>query len=168
MAKRKELIRELKLKGSVELGRMLKENEPIEVGPAVEYFDGGIIVNERFETGVEGLYAAGECTLGPFGANRVCSAITEMLVHGADAGENAGDYAKKVKAPAIRECIAHLECTVDSQVTTGDHTVFVGKVVAAYANPGVFTESYDLNNARMLYHAGGNNFAILDPKTYKP
>lgn len=83
-----------------ELGRMLKENEPIEVGPAVEYFDGGIIVNERFETGVEGLYAAGECTLGPFGANRVCSAITEMLVHGADAGENAGDYARKVKAPS--------------------------------------------------------------------
>ena len=73
-----------------------------------------------------------------------------------------------MKAPAIRECIAHLECTVDSEVTTGDHTVFVGKVVAAYANPGVFTESYDLKNARMLYHVGGNNFAILDPKTYKP
>ena len=76
--------------------------------------------------------------------------------------------AKKVKAPAIRECIAHLECTVDSQFTTGDHTVFVGKVVAAYSNPGVFTESYDLKNARMLYHIGGNNFSILDPKTYKP
>jgi flavin reductase (DIM6/NTAB) family NADH-FMN oxidoreductase RutF len=76
--------------------------------------------------------------------------------------------ARKVKAPAIRECIAHLECSVDSEFTTGDHTVFVGKVVAAYANPGVFTESYDLKNARMLYHAGGNNFAVLDPKTYKP
>ena len=76
--------------------------------------------------------------------------------------------ARKVKAPAIRECIAHLECTVESEVTTGDHTVFVGNVVAAYANPGVFTESYDLKNARMLYHVGGNNFAILDPKIYKP
>ncbi len=76
--------------------------------------------------------------------------------------------AKKVKAPAIRECIAHLECTLDSQVTTGDHTVFVGKIVAAYANPGVFTERYSLEMARMLYHAGGNNFAVLDPKIYKP
>ena len=75
---------------------------------------------------------------------------------------------KKVKAPAIRECVAHLECTVDSQFTTGDHTLFVGKVVAAYANPGVFKESYDLKNARMLYHLGGNNFAVLDPKNYKP
>ncbi|MCW4045082.1 MAG: flavin reductase family protein [Candidatus Bathyarchaeota archaeon] len=76
--------------------------------------------------------------------------------------------AKKVKAPIIRECIAHLECTVENQIASGDHTVFVGKVAAAYANPGVFTESYNLQNARMLYHAGGNNFVVLDPKTYKP
>jgi flavin reductase (DIM6/NTAB) family NADH-FMN oxidoreductase RutF len=76
--------------------------------------------------------------------------------------------ARKVKAPAVKECIAHLECTVDSQVTTGDHTVFVGLVEAAYANPGVFTERYSLENAKMLYHAGGNNFAVLDPKMYKP
>jgi len=76
--------------------------------------------------------------------------------------------AKKVKAPAIRECIAHIECTVDSKFTTGDHTVFVGNIVAAYANPGVFTERYVLKHARMLYHAGGNNFFVLDPKTYKP
>jgi flavin reductase (DIM6/NTAB) family NADH-FMN oxidoreductase RutF len=75
---------------------------------------------------------------------------------------------KKVKAPAIRECIAHLECTVESQFTTGDHTLFVGKIVEAYADMGVFTETYDLKKARMLYHAGGNNFAILDPKFYKP
>ncbi len=75
---------------------------------------------------------------------------------------------KKLKAPAIRECIAHVECTLEDQFTTGDHTVFVGMVVAAYANPGVFTERYSLEAARMLYHAGGNNFAILDPKIYQP
>jgi flavin reductase (DIM6/NTAB) family NADH-FMN oxidoreductase RutF len=75
---------------------------------------------------------------------------------------------KKVKAPAIRECIAHIECVVDSQNTTGDHTIFVGKILAAYTDMGVFTESYDLKKTRMLYHAGGNNFAVLDPKIYKP
>jgi flavin reductase (DIM6/NTAB) family NADH-FMN oxidoreductase RutF len=76
--------------------------------------------------------------------------------------------ARKVKAPAIEECIAHIECAVDSQVTTGDHTIFIGKILAAYANPGVFTERYNLESARLLYHAGGNNFAVLDPKIYKP
>jgi succinate dehydrogenase/fumarate reductase flavoprotein subunit len=83
-----------------ELGRIIKEGERVEVGPAVEYFDGGIVVDERFETAVPGLFAAGECTLGPFGANRVASAITEMLVHGADAGKNAGDYANATDVPA--------------------------------------------------------------------
>jgi flavin reductase (DIM6/NTAB) family NADH-FMN oxidoreductase RutF len=76
--------------------------------------------------------------------------------------------AKKVKAPAIRECIAHLECEVDGQMTTGDHTIFVGKILEAYADIGVFTDAgYDLKRARMLYHTGGNNFALLDPKNYK-
>ncbi len=76
--------------------------------------------------------------------------------------------AKKVKAPAIRECIAHLECEVEDKLTTGDHTIFVGKILEAYADMGVFNETYDLKKARMLYHAGGNNFALLDPKNYKP
>ncbi len=76
-------------------GEMLEKNEPLEVGPAVEYFEGGIIINEKFETGVPGLFAAGECALGDFGANRVFAAITEMLVHGKDAGRNASAYAKK-------------------------------------------------------------------------
>ena len=75
--------------------------------------------------------------------------------------------AKKVKSPAIRECIGHLECIVDDKFTTGDHTVFVGKIIEAYADMGVFAESYDLKKARMLFHVGGNNFALLDPKLYK-
>jgi flavin reductase (DIM6/NTAB) family NADH-FMN oxidoreductase RutF len=76
---------------------------------------------------------------------------------------------KKVKAPAIRECVAHLECEVDGQMTTGDHTIFVGKILDASADMGTFTDAgYDLKKARMLYHVGGNNFALLDPtKIYK-
>jgi hypothetical protein len=31
----------------------------------------------------------------------------------------------------------------------------------------MFTESYDLKKARLLYHAGGNNFVVLDPRIYK-
>jgi flavin reductase (DIM6/NTAB) family NADH-FMN oxidoreductase RutF len=75
---------------------------------------------------------------------------------------------KKVKAPAIRECIAHIECTVDDKFTAGDHTIFIGKVEEAYADMGAFTDSYDIKKAHMVYHAGGNNFYTLDPKQYKP
>jgi succinate dehydrogenase/fumarate reductase flavoprotein subunit len=79
-----------------EMGKMLKEGTPAEVGPAAEYFEGGISVNESCETNLPGLYAAGECSLSPFGANRVSAATTEMLVFGEVAGKAATTYAKKV------------------------------------------------------------------------
>lgn len=96
----------------------LRAGGKIEVGPAVEYFDGGIVVDEQFKTNLDGLFAAGECVLGPFGANRVFAAITEMLVHGADAGQNAADFAGSVKqesmdrdalSDAVQNAIAPLE-----------------------------------------------------------
>jgi succinate dehydrogenase/fumarate reductase flavoprotein subunit len=92
-----------------EWGRKLEVDEPVEVGPAVEYFDGGIVVNEHFETAVGGLFAAGECTLGLFGSNRVFSAITEMLVQGLAAGRNAGEYAENAQVPdPDRDILAEL------------------------------------------------------------
>ena len=83
-----------------EVGRRFEENEPLEVGAVVEYFDGGIVIDESFATRVPGLFAAGECALGLFGANRVFSAITEMLVQGADAGRNAAEYSRSADVPA--------------------------------------------------------------------
>ncbi len=39
--------------------------------------------------------------------------------------------AQKVKPPLIEECYGHIECKVVNTVTCGDHTLFVGEVVAA-------------------------------------
>jgi succinate dehydrogenase / fumarate reductase flavoprotein subunit len=75
------------------LAETMWQGGSLDVGGVAEYFDGGIVVNPSFATNIPGLFAAGECALGPFGANRVCSAITEMLVHGADAGKNAACHA---------------------------------------------------------------------------
>jgi len=86
-----------------ELRGMLKEGKPIEVGPAAEYFEGGIVINEKCETTIPGLYAAGECAVSLFGANRIAAATTEMLVEGAIAGESAAEYAKRVVMPEIDE-----------------------------------------------------------------
>ncbi len=86
-----------------EMGRMLKEGKPAEVGPAAEYFEGGISMNEDCETNLSGLYAAGECALSPFGANRVSAATTEMLVFGEVAGKAAVSYAKQVGSFEIDE-----------------------------------------------------------------
>ncbi|MEM2119290.1 MAG: flavin reductase family protein [Candidatus Bathyarchaeia archaeon] len=76
--------------------------------------------------------------------------------------------AKKVKPPIIKECVAHLECKLHSQFATGDHTIFVGEIVEAYADKQAFTNEYDLKKAKLIFHLGGNHFATLNPKVTSP
>ena len=75
------------LKNGIDLTRV-----PIEVAPTAHYHMGGIAVNDRMETRVAGLFAAGEAVGGANGANRLSgNAITEALVF----GERAGFFAAK-------------------------------------------------------------------------
>ncbi len=70
---------------------------PVEVGPTAHYQMGGVRVNARMETRIEGLYAAGEAVGGANGANRLSgNAITEAFVFGARAGTCAGERAKEM------------------------------------------------------------------------
>jgi flavin reductase (DIM6/NTAB) family NADH-FMN oxidoreductase RutF len=103
--------------------------------------------------------------------------IKETLACGRISGKNHDKFsetgltplpARKVKAPIIKECVAHLECKLHSQFKTGDHTIFVGEVIAAYANKGVFTDIYNIDKVQMLYHLGGSIFATLNQKLYTP
>jgi len=43
----------------------------------------------------------------------------------------------KVKPPRIEECFGHIECKVVQSHVCGDHTLFVGEVVATSADEGV-------------------------------
>jgi len=72
--------------------------------------------------------------------------------------------ARKVKAPIIKECVAHLECTLHKRVEAGDHTLFIGEVVAAYADKNVFAQTYDVEKAKLIYHIGGAEFTTLASK----
>ena len=76
--------------------------------------------------------------------------------------------ARKVKAPIIKECVAHLECKLYKQVQAGDHTLFIGEVVAAYADENVFTKTYDLEKTELIYHMGGDKFTTLTSKATRP
>jgi flavin reductase (DIM6/NTAB) family NADH-FMN oxidoreductase RutF len=103
--------------------------------------------------------------------------LDETLFCGRTSGKNHDKFketgltksrSRKVKPPIIKECVAHLECKLHSQFTTGDHTIFVGKIVEAYADKEVFTEKYDLKKARMIFHLGANDFATLNSKVFTP
>ena len=58
--------------------------------------------------------------------------------------------AKIVRPPLIAECIAHIECNLVSSLETGDHTIFVGKVVAAQVDEDIFSTDYDLNKVQVI------------------
>lgn len=76
-----------------EVERMIYDNEPVEVGIGAEYCMGGVQINECMETGVLGLYVAGEAGSGVFGACRVGDGLVEMMCQGMRAGISAADYA---------------------------------------------------------------------------
>jgi len=71
-------------------------SEPIPVRPVVHYMMGGIDTDISAATDLPGLFAAGECASASLnGANRLGSnSLTECLVFGAKAGQNAIDFAR--------------------------------------------------------------------------
>jgi succinate dehydrogenase/fumarate reductase flavoprotein subunit len=81
------------------LPRLLEmaKTEDLEVGNAVHFMVGGIKVNERTETCIPGLYAAGECSGGLWGSVRVASATTQVGAQGRIAGEVCPEYVKSVE-----------------------------------------------------------------------
>jgi succinate dehydrogenase/fumarate reductase flavoprotein subunit len=71
--------------------------EPILVYPTLHYQNGGLQFNERGETCVPGLYAAGEVTGGLHGENRLGgNSLMDVLVFGRIAGKNAALFAKEM------------------------------------------------------------------------
>lgn len=77
--------------------------------------------------------------------------------------------AKMVQPPIIKECVAHLECKLHQQITTGDHTLFVGNVLTACANEGVLKgRRLNLEKVKPIYHVGGDDFVTLVPEIITP
>jgi fumarate reductase (CoM/CoB) subunit A len=78
------------------------------------FFMGGVRINERCETNLPGLYAAGEVSGGVHGANRMGgNALTEIIVFGARAGRYAAEYAERTgwvecEKASLREEVARL------------------------------------------------------------
>lgn len=76
--------------------------------------------------------------------------------------------AKTVKAPIIKECIAHLECKLYKQIPAGDHTLFIGEIQTAYADENVFSGKYDLEKAKLVFHLGGDRFTTISKEVIMP
>lgn len=106
--------------------------EPMEVGPTCHYVMGGIEVDP--DTGmskVPGLFAAGECSGGMHGSNRLGgNSLSDLLVFGRRCGLGAAEYVDGLAArPAVAE--ADVTAAVDrallpfSSATAGGENPFV-------------------------------------------
>lgn len=71
-------------------------SQVIEVAPGAHTTLGGIRINEKAETSIDGLFAAGEVSGNVHGANRMAGhAYLEIVAFGSIAGKNAAEFAQK-------------------------------------------------------------------------
>ncbi len=72
--------------------------------------------------------------------------------------------ARHIQAPLIKECVANLECRVATQMTSGDHTIFAGEILATWIadQPGQILCTIDhAEGYEFLLEKGGYRFGVV-------
>ena len=90
----------------IELAEVDITKEAMEIGPTCHYVMGGIEVDpDTGAAATPGLFAAGECSGGMHGSNRLGgNSLSDLLVFGRRAGLGAADYVRALKSrPAVSE-----------------------------------------------------------------
>jgi succinate dehydrogenase/fumarate reductase flavoprotein subunit len=78
------------------------------VYPTLHYQNGGIAINSRCETKVDGLFVAGEASGGVHGINRLMgNSLLDIMVYGRIAGKNAAEKARKARPGDLT--LAHVQ-----------------------------------------------------------
>ncbi len=70
---------------------------------------------------------------------------------------------RRVTVPWVEQCLAHMECGLVQIHEAGDHSLFLGEVIGAWADEEAFNERWLLPNEELtpLQHLGGRTFALL-------
>ncbi len=76
--------------------------------------------------------------------------------------------AKEIDAPLLEGCVGWIECTMHDHYTMGDHTLFVGRVVAAQADTTAFDFESGLwllqdDEYKPLMYLGGKSYSLMQP-----
>lgn len=74
--------------------------------------------------------------------------------------------ARKIGARLLDHCLAWIECGVEEAYETGDHTLFVGRVVAVQVEEDAFDAAWKLDDPdyRPLHYLGGNSYALASTR----
>ena len=78
--------------------------------------------------------------------------------------------AKKINVPLITGCVAWLECIVENEVEAGDHVLFIGRVLDAYALKDYIDEdgTYNVYKFKPVLHLGGDKYTTIENVKYVP
>ncbi len=63
-----------------------------------------------------------------------------------------------IKTPLISECIGNLEVVLRDIREFGDHKFFVGEIIYAQAEEGLFDQAWNVDKEKLIYHLGGSFF----------
>ena len=96
----------------------------------------------------------------------------QVMIAGTYSGRDVDKFARagltavdgrRVTVPWVAECLAHLECGLVEAYEAGDHTLFVGEVIGAWAEEEAFDEFWKLESEELspLQHLGAGHFALL-------
>lgn len=111
-----------------------------------------------------------------FALNVICEDILKQARYcGTVSGEEVDKWkqtgltpvdARVVEAPLIEECIGHLECGLVDRRSHGDHTLFVGQVLAASAEDDLFDVAWKVaeRERRPVFHLGKNFYAVWEER----
>ena len=139
--------------GNQRLVEKLRASEkPFRVAPVCHFCMGGLVIDEHGNTGVRGLYAAGEVVGGVHGANRHGgNALTDILVFGERAGATAAEQAAKTKKEKVRN-LADPELERIESILTRDQGYSPYDVMARlketmWAKAGIIRDSASLAEA---------------------
>ncbi|MBN1856450.1 MAG: FAD-dependent oxidoreductase [Dehalococcoidia bacterium] len=125
--------------------------------PTAHTYLGGVVINERSETGISGLYAAGEVCGGVHGANRLSgNALSEIFVFGARAGTESSNHARHSQVRPISEEVLSEEAS-RIEGLLGQSTVEVKSLrdrlrEAMWHGAGVIRDEASLNAALDMVH----------------
>jgi fumarate reductase (CoM/CoB) subunit A len=143
------------LEDFLEIGLDIRE-EPMEVTPTAHHMMGGIKINNKAETNLKGLYAAGEVVGGVHGGNRLGgNALADTQVFGQIAGNSASEYTKTVSSPKLDRKIIDQEYSRviaplerDEGLSSSDEKTQLKKYM--WDKAGIFRNEQDLKDALQI------------------
>jgi len=75
---------------------------------------------------------------------------------------------EKLNTPVIKECFAHLECTLFDTIELGDHSFFVGEIKNILLDDDAFkNDILNNNDVKPVYYLGDCIYTTIDNKRKK-